>query len=181
MSLEVYISFFNIPEENNPIEIYTHTFEEFSPDELKDEIEEVLSLSDITPHHLQHGKIGPGIIEAYKKLRSKKSSTDGYTILLMGYARSPFRDFQSYYRIVVGLDEDDIQLISKRNESFLISYEISPDFQTNKDISEAVYSKGDKEGTLQIQNDDISMKTKPIVTRFGSTFGTLRFDEKSFV
>ena len=29
----------------------------------------------------------------------------------MGYARSLFRDFEIYLRIVVGLDEDDIQLI----------------------------------------------------------------------
>ena len=32
----------------------------------------------------------------------------------MGYARSPFRDFGSYLRIIVGLDEDYIQLISKQ-------------------------------------------------------------------
>ena len=29
----------------------------------------------------------------------------------MGYARSPFRNFESFLRIVVGSDEDDIQLI----------------------------------------------------------------------
>ena len=29
----------------------------------------------------------------------------------MGYAISPFRDFESYLRIVVGLVEDDIYLI----------------------------------------------------------------------
>ena len=38
----------------------------------------------------------------------------------------------------------------------------------------------DHEGTLPIEYDDISMKTKPILTRFGGTFGMLRFDEKSF-
>ena len=32
----------------------------------------------------------------------------------MGYARSPFRDFESYVRIVVGLHEDDIQLTIKQ-------------------------------------------------------------------
>ena len=32
----------------------------------------------------------------------------------MGYARSPFRDFENYLRIVVGLDEDDNQLILKQ-------------------------------------------------------------------
>ena len=38
----------------------------------------------------------------------------------------------------------------------------------------------DHEGTMQIKHDDISMKTKIILTRFGVTSGTLRFDEKTF-
>ena len=39
---------------------------------------------------------------------------------------------------------------------------------------------GDHEGTLQIENDDSSMKTKNILTRLGLPFGTLGCDEKSF-
>ena len=38
---------------------------------------------------------------------------------------------------------------------------------------------GDHEKTLKIEYDDIRMKTKLILTRFGSTFGRLRFDERS--
>ena len=38
----------------------------------------------------------------------------------------------------------------------------------------------DHEGIPQIDYDDISMRTKPVLTRFGGTFGTLRFDERSF-
>ena len=38
---------------------------------------------------------------------------------------------------------------------------------------------GDHDGTPQIEYDDISMKTQLILIRFGGTFGTLRFDEKS--
>ena len=34
-------------------------------------------------------------------------------ILLMGYAKSPFRDFESYPRIVVGWVDDNTHLISK--------------------------------------------------------------------
>ena len=34
-------------------------------------------------------------------------------LLLLGYSRSPFRGFENYLRIVVGLDEKDIQLILK--------------------------------------------------------------------
>ena len=39
---------------------------------------------------------------------------------------------------------------------------------------------GDHEGTLQVDYNGIRMKTKPILTRFVSTFGTLRFDVKFF-
>ena len=37
----------------------------------------------------------------------------------MGYGRSLFRDFESYLRIVIGLDEDCIQLISKKMQFLL--------------------------------------------------------------
>ena len=39
---------------------------------------------------------------------------------------------------------------------------------------------GDHKGTLQIEYDGLNKKPKPILTRFGSTFATLIFDEKSF-
>ena len=52
--LYVYISFFFIiAEENNKLELYSEYFDEFSFTELKDELEEILSFSDITPSHLQ--------------------------------------------------------------------------------------------------------------------------------
>ena len=38
----------------------------------------------------------------------------------------------------------------------------------------------DHEGTLQIKYDGSSMKTNIMLTRFGGTFGTLRFNEKTF-
>ena len=66
----------------------------------------------------------------------------------MGYARSPFRDFESYLRNVVGLDEDDIQLISKESNSKSLTYEIVPGFYSIEDISKAVYKMGNHEGTL---------------------------------
>ena len=48
-------------------------------------------------------------------------NTDGYMLLLLDYGRSLFRDFESYLRIVVGLDEEDIQLILKEyNSHFLL-------------------------------------------------------------
>ena len=176
-SLEVYNSIFNINTTENKLELYTDNFDEFSFEELKDELEEILNISDITPYHLQHEMIGPRVIQTYWKLRSEKSSTDGYIILLMGYARSLFRDFESYLRLVVGLNEDDFQLILKSYNEKFITYKTSPGTYTKEEISKVVYTMGDHEGTLQIEYDD-TMKTKLILNRFGSTFGTLRFNKK---
>ena len=97
----------------------------------------------------------------------------------MLYARSPFRDFECYLGIVAGLDEDDFQLILTHYNSNFVTYKF-PGIYSIKDFSEAVYTMGDHEGTLKIEYDDTSMKTKLILTRFGGTFGTLRFDERSF-
>ena len=113
-------------------------------------------------------------------MRFEKPNTDGYDILTMGYARSPFRDFESYFRTVVGLDEDDVQLILKQYKSNFVIYELSPGIYTIKDIAEAVYPMDDHERTFQTVHNVISMKTKLIFTSFGGNFGTLRFDEKSF-
>ena len=149
-SLELYNSFFNITEENNKFELFTDNFDEFSLAELKNEFDEFLSISDNTPSHLQRETKGPRNIQAYKKLRSAKSSIDGCLILIMGYAPSPFRGFESYPRSVVGSDEDDIQLILKQYISNFVTYEIPPSIYSIKDISEVVYTMGDHEGTKKM-------------------------------
>ena len=82
-SLEVYNFIFSTQKKNR-FEIFTDNIDKFSCAELKEELEEILSIADITPEHLQHEKLGPRIIQAYKKLRSEKSSTDGHLILIMG-------------------------------------------------------------------------------------------------
>ena len=93
-------------------------------------------------------------------------------MLLMDYGRSPFRDFESYLRIVVALDEDDIQLVLKQYISIFVTYELSPGIYSTNDISEVVHTMGDHERTLKIEYADIRMKIKLILTRLGSTFGT---------
>ena len=148
--------------------------------ELKYELEEVLDISDITHKHLQDEIIGPRIIPAYKKLETEKGLTDSYYLFLMGYAQSPFRDFERYLRMTIGLDEDDILLILKQYNSDFVTYELSLGIYTTKDFSEVVYTMGDHEGTLQKEYDNISMQTKLISSHFGGTFGKLRFDDISF-
>ena len=76
----------------------------------------------------------------------------------MGYARPPFRDFESYLRIVVGLDEDEIQLILKQNKSNFLTYELTQVIYSIKVISEVVYTMCDHEATLKIEYGAISME-----------------------
>ena len=180
IDLEVYRSIFNITKENNKFELYTDTFDEFSFPELKDEIGEILNIPNIRDDHLEDETLAPRIAETYQKLRSDKSEHDGYTILLMGYARSRFRDLESYLRIFIGLEEESIRLILKQYNEKFITYELDPGIYTIEDLQKAVYPLGDHEGTLQIEYDDLYKKVKLILTRFGETFGTLRFDKKSF-
>ena len=108
---EVYNSVFSITHEINKFELYTDTFDEFSFKELKDENEEIVNFSNISHEHLPDEMIGPRTIPAFKKLETEKRQTYGYYMILMGFASSPFRDFESYLRIAVGLDEDDIWFI----------------------------------------------------------------------
>ena len=180
IGLEIYNSIFNITKEKNKFELYTDTFDEFSFHELQDEVAELLNIPTITDDHLDDKATADRIAETYRNLRSDKSSHDGYTILLMGYARSPFRDFESYLRIVIGLEEENIRLILKQYNEKFITYELDPGNYTIEDLKKAVYPLGDHEGTLQIEYDHTNKKVKLILTRFGKTFGTLRFDKKSF-
>ena len=54
-SLEEYNPIFNMNHDNNKLEIYTDTFDEFAFGELKDELEEIPNISYFTsPSHLQH-------------------------------------------------------------------------------------------------------------------------------
>ena len=104
-------SFFNITEENNKFEVYRGGSGKFGFLELKNEFEEIPNIPHISQEHLQDEIIGPRIFDECLKVSHEKKSSDVYMILLLGYTRLPFRDFESYLRIVVGLDEEDFQLI----------------------------------------------------------------------
>ena len=71
-------------------------------------------------------------------------------MLILGYARSPFRDFESYLRLVVGLDDDDIWLILKQNKSISVTYDLSPGIYKIKDNSEAAYKMRDQKETQKL-------------------------------
>ena len=158
IDLEVYNPLFHITEENNNFEIHRDTSKKFGFLELKDEPEEILNISHIIPEHLQDEVLGPRNIDEYYKLSNEKKNSDGYMILLLGYARSPFRDFKSSLRIVVGLDEGDIQLILKQYISHFITYELTPGIYTIQDISDAIHTFSGHSEIIQFEHDDITKK-----------------------
>ena len=131
--------------------------------------------------NLQRDVIGPRNNEAYEKLGSEQSHTDGYFIPLMEYARSPCRLFESYVRNFVCLDEKIFQLILKQYISHIITHELTSSIYSIEDFSRVFYTMGDHEGTLPIGYDDMKIKTKLIQTRSDRTFGPLRFIEKSLL
>ena len=73
---------------NKKFQLYKDTSDEFSFEELKDELEEIPSIPSITDDHLEDETKGPRIFKTYWKIRAEKSSTDAYIIISMGYARS---------------------------------------------------------------------------------------------
>ena len=181
VDLEVYNSIFNITEENNKFELYRDMSAKFG---LKDELEGILNIPHITNEHLDDEIIGPRIIHEFIKLSNEKKNSDGYVILLFGYSASSIRDFESYLRLVIGLDEEDIQLILKEHNSYFITYELTPGIYTIQDISDAIQTCSGHQEITQLEYDDISMRTA-IVLKFKNdkmkfALGTLRFDKQSF-
>ena len=184
VDLEVYNSVFNITEENNKFELYRDTSAKFGFLELKDELEDILNISHITNEHLDDEIIGPRIIDEFIKLSNEKKNSDGYMILLLGHSASSFGDFESYLRLVIGLDEQDIQLILKEYNSHFITYELTPGIYSIQDISDAIQTFSGHEETIQLEYNDISMRTT-IVLKIKNekkkfALGTLRFDKQSF-
>ena len=66
--LEVHNSGFDITEEFNKFDFFTDDFDEFSFVEVGDELEEILSISDNIPKHLQLKLKAPRNIKTYNKL-----------------------------------------------------------------------------------------------------------------
>ena len=184
VNLEVYNSIFNTTEQNNKFEIYRDTPTKFQFLDLKDDLEEILIIPHITQEHLLDDETASRIFDEYHKLSHEKKNCDGYTIILLNYSRSQFRDFETYLRIRVGLNEEDIQLILKEYSSHVITYQLGPGIYTIKDFSDAVHTFSGHSDIIEIKYNDISMKTKIILKykylreKFGLEI--LRFDKKSF-
>ena len=184
VNLEVYNSIFNITEENNKFGIYGAKDDKFGFLELKDTLEEILNIPHITIQHLDDEVLWPRIIDEFIKLSNEKKNSDGYMILLFGYCASSFRDFESYLRLVIGLDEEYIQLTLKEYNSHFITYQLTPGIYTMQDISGAIKTFSSHEVTIELVYDDIT-KRATIVLKFKDekekfALGTLRFDKQFF-
>ena len=178
--IEVYKSIFNITEQKNKFELYIDKFDDFSFAKSKDAVEEISKFPVISPEDLQNDTLGPIIISIYRNLELEKSSTDGCTFLFMTYVVSRFRDFESYLRIGHYINEDDIHLNLKQYNSNSVTYEIRPGNYSIEDVSEIVYKTANRPGNLQLEYDDINMKTELILNRFYKFFEILWFKEKHF-
>ena len=85
---------------------------------------------------------------------------------------------------MIGLDEEDIQLILKEYNSHFITYELTPGIYTIQETSDVIQTFSGHEETIQLEYDDISMRTT-FVLKFKNekmkfALGTLRFDKQSF-
>ena len=109
----------------------------------------------------------------------------GFYLLLRGYVHSPIRDFESYFRILTGLDEDDIQLRIKQNNSKFTKCIIPPGVYTFRDLSGNLSRSFENEFEIRgrmrpviIDSDNVSLMTK---LRLVPQIMVLRFDKKSFL
>ena len=183
--LEVYNSFFYIGEEINKFKLSKFPDEKsggVSYEKLRGEIERDLDISDITDTALRDEIMGPIIIEEYRNQVTKRMKDDKYMLILAGYIRSIFQNFETYLRTIVDLVEDDIRLVLDEYDSSFITYEIEPGIYTFRDLSEALFNILQSEypgpsNVIVIEFDDITMKTK-LVVRDGII--AVRYDEKSF-
>ena len=180
--LEVYNSIFNITEENNKFELYKFPDEKaggVTYEKVRDEIEKDLDIEDITAEDIQDDRIGPIIIEEYKKQGTKRMNDEQYMNILARYTSSVFQDFESFLRTQIDLIEDDVKLVLDEYNSSFITYELEPGICTFKDISEALLNILQIEypgpsNVINIEFDDITRKTK-LVVNIGII--AIRFDE----
>ena len=85
---------------------------------------------------------------------------------------------------MVGLDEEDVQLILKEYNSHFITFELTPGNYTIQGISDTIHTFSGHSEIVKIECDDLNKKTKIILdfktNRNAFGLGTLRFDERSF-
>ena len=136
-SSDIFISIFNITERITKFELYKVPDEKsggVSYEKVRDEIEKLLEVTDITAIDLQDETIGPNILEEYRKYVTKGMKNDECMRILTMYKISIFQDFESFLRTEVDLLHHDVKLVSDEYISSFITYEITSGFKSYKDI-----------------------------------------------
>ena len=178
-SLVVYNSIFELTEEKNP------NFINFLMKRVvllhmkkSDEIEKDL---EITFTDLQDDIKGPTIIEEFREKATKRMKDDVFMRVLANYVSSVFQNFENFLRTEIVLVEDDIKLGLDQNNSGFTTYQLRPGIYTFEETSEFLTSNTQKENdashSINIEVNDITMKTKLIVR---SGIIAIRFNENSF-
>ena len=126
--------------------------------------------------------MGRIVFEEYREQVTKRMKDEQYLNILSIYTSSVFQDFESFLRTQIDLVEDDIKLVLAEYNSSFITYQVSPEIYTFKDISEILlnYVQSEYKGEINkivIEFDDITIKTKLVVK---SGIIAVRFEEKSF-
>ena len=122
--MEVYISVFNITEQNDKLQLYKFPDEGaggVSYEKVRDEIERDLDISDITGSDFQDEIIGPFIIEEHEEQNSKGMKDEQYMIISSIYTSDVFQDFESFLRKQIDLVGDDNKLVLNVYNSSLIT------------------------------------------------------------
>ena len=135
-----------------------------------------MDVSDITATDLQDDILGPIYNKEYRKQVTKRMKDDKYMLILPGYIKSVFQDFESYLR------KDNIKLVLDDYNSGFFTYDLDPGIHTFQDFSEVplkcLQPKYDRYRiAIDIEYDDIAMKNKMDI-RAGII--ATRFDEQSF-
>ena len=102
-SLGVY-NLFKTRTENYKFDFVTDFFHEFSFTEMKHEFAEKIPHISTFIDKVSKETACPHLVRTNQKLASEKAQTEGNYMILLGYARSSFRDFKNYLSIVVGFD-----------------------------------------------------------------------------
>ena len=106
---------------------------------VRDEVEKDLGITDIKLTDLQDDIIGPIFIEEYRNQVTKRMKDDKCMLILAGYTKCVFQDFESYLGTKVDLIEGDVRLVLDEYNSSFITYELQQGIYSFKDIPKLIF------------------------------------------
>ena len=154
---------------------------EFSFSDIGKKLADIPKFSGITNKELPEESGGLLIIKAIEEPASKKTQTARYKVLLMCFARCLFCEFESFLGDVVGLDENDIQLIFQNFMFHFLSVTNYLQAVTQlKTFKRPFTPWGSMHGPCNLKMMITGREKKLALTRSAGSLGTLKYDEKDF-